>query len=222
MGMLRILLVDDSEILLQSLKIILEQDPELSVTGTAKNGIEALELCEKLSPDIVLMDIRMPVCNGVEGTKLIKEKYPSIKILILTTFDDQEYINEALQNGADGYVLKDISDQDLLAALKSTAKGFSIIQGTVFRTLKTQIKSAIKENPVSENDFTFQLSERERNIIGLLIDGFSNKQIASKLDISEGTVRNIISGILAKLKLNDRTQLAVFAIKSNLLEQADE
>lgn len=211
----RILLVDDSEILVQSLKIILEQDPELKVTGTANNGIEALELCEKLSPDIVLMDIRMPVCNGVEGTKLIKEKYPSVKVLILTTFDDQEYIKQAIQNGADGYVLKDINDQDLLATLKSTANGFSIIQETVFRTLKTQMKPLEEENPDLLKNFDYNLSKRERDIIGLIIRGFSNKQIAAKLDFSEGTVRNIISGIFTKLKLNDRTQLAVFAIKSN-------
>ncbi len=217
--MLKVLLVDDSEILLQSLKIILEQDLEIKIIGTAHNGMEALELCGKLSPDIVLMDIRMPICNGVEGTRLIKENYSSIKILILTTFDDQEYIKDALQNGADGYVLKDISDQDLIGALKSTAKGFSIIHGRVFRTFKDQIKSSIKENPLFEKILPFQLSERERNIIGLLIDGFSNKQMAVTLKISEGTVRNIISGILAKLNLNDRTQLAVFAIKSNFWEQ---
>ncbi len=217
--MLKVLLVDDSEILLQSLKIILEQDPELSVVGTGKNGIEALELCEKLSPDIVLMDVRMPECNGVEGTKLIKEKYPAIKVLILTTFDDQEYIQEAIHNGADGYVLKDINDQDLLAAIKSTSKGFSIIQGTVFRTLKTQIKPPVEESPMHSPILDYDLSDRERNVIRLIVDGFSNKQIAAKLEISEGTARNIISNILAKLKLNDRTQLAVYAIKSNFLDQ---
>lgn len=218
--MLKVLLVDDSEILLQSLKIILEQDPGLSVVGTAKNGIEALKLCENLSPQIVLMDVRMPECNGVEGTKLIKGKYPSIKVLILTTFDDQEYIQEAIHNGADGYVLKDINDQDLIAALKSTSKGFSIIQGTVFRTLKTQIKPLVDESPIHSLILDYDLSDRECNVIRLIINGFSNKLIASKLEISEGTARNVISNILTKLKLNDRTQLAVFAIKNNFFDQA--
>lgn len=219
--MLKILLVDDSKILLQSLKVILEQDPELKIIGTAHNGIEALEVCGKLSPDIVLMDIRMPVCNGVDGTKLIKEKYPSIKILILTTFDDQEYIQEAVHNGADGYILKDINDQDLLTALKSTAKGFSIIQGTVFRTLKTQIKPPVEESPAHSSLLDYDLSERECNVIRLIVDGFSNRQIAANLEITEGTTRNIISNVLTKLKLNDRTQLAVYAIKSNFFDQTE-
>ena len=118
--MIRILLVDDSEILIKSLKIILEQDPELVVVGAARNGQEGLELCQKLSPEIVLMDIRMPVCNGVMGTRLIKASCPKVKVLVLTTFDDREYIETAIQNGADGYVLKDLNENDLVAAIKGT------------------------------------------------------------------------------------------------------
>jgi RNA polymerase sigma factor (sigma-70 family) len=216
--MVKILLVDDSAILLQSLKIILEQDQEFSIVGFAKNGLEALEMCESVAPDIVLMDVRMPVCNGVEGTKLIKEKYKAIKVLVLTTFDDREYIEEAIRNGADGYILKDINDKDLIAAIKSTASGFSIIHGSVFQTLKNQIKPSSEEKREQLQNLESNLTDRERQITGLIIDGLSNKEIAVTLEISEGTVRNTISGILAKLKLNDRTQLAVFAIKNNLIE----
>lgn len=216
--MIKILLVDDSAILIQSLKVILEQDPEFNIVGFAKNGLEALELCGRVSPDIVLMDVRMPVCNGVEGTKLIKGKYLNIKILVLTTFDDREYIEEAIRNGADGYILKDINDKDLIAAIKSTASGFSIIHGSVFQTLKNQIKPSWEEKPDQSQSPEGNLTEREREIIGLIIDGLSNKEIAVALEISEGTARNTISGILAKLKLNDRTQLAVFAIKNNLID----
>lgn len=211
-------MVDDSELLIKSLRIILEQDPELQIVGFAKNGAEALELAGSLAPDIVLMDIRMPVCNGVEGTKLIKEKYGHIKILMLTTFDDQQYIEEAVLNGADGYILKDISDQDLIAAVKSVTKGFSIIHGGVFQTLKKQIKSSTGDKPDPSPNPEYNLTDREREITALIVDGLSNKEIAASLEISEGTVRNIISGILAKLKLDDRTQLAVFAIKNNFID----
>lgn len=216
--MIKILVVDDSEILIKSLKIILEQDPELQITGFAKNGAEALDLAGQLTPDIILMDVRMPVCNGVEGTKLIKQKHGSIKILMLTTFDDQQYIEEAILNGADGYILKDINDEDLIAAVKSVAKGFSIIHGCVFQALKKQIKSSSGEKHGEPQNPDYNLTDREREITGLIVDGLSNKEIAATLEISEGTVRNIISGILAKLKLSDRTQLAVFAIKNNFID----
>lgn len=216
--MIKVLAVDDSEILLQSLKIILEQDAELSIIGFAKNGAEALELSGKLSPDIVLMDVRMPVCNGVEGTKLIKEKYPTVKILMLTTFDDREYIEEAIRNGANGYILKDINDKDLIAAIKSTASGFSIIHESVFQTLKGQMKSVGEDKRANIQITEYNLTDRELEIISLIVDGLSNKEIATVLEISEGTIRNIISNILTKLKLNDRTQLAIFAIKNNFFD----
>ncbi len=199
----------------------MEQEPEFRIVGFAKNGFEALEICESMVPDIVLMDIRMPICNGVEGTKLIKEKYKLTKVLVLTTFDDREYIEEAIRNGADGYILKDINDKDLITAIKSTASGFSIIQGSVFQTLKNQIKPPIEEKqdqPQGLQSLEGNLTDRERDIVGLIIDGLSNKEIAVNLEISEGTVRNTISSILAKLNLSDRTQLAVFAIKNNLID----
>ncbi|MCX7920822.1 MAG: response regulator transcription factor [Clostridia bacterium] len=216
--MIRVLIVDDSAILRNALKTIVEQDKEIKVVGLASNGKEAVSICESISPDIVLMDIRMPLLNGVEGTKIIKSKNNAIKVLILTTFDDHEYISEAINSGADGYVLKDIRDEDLITAIKSTINGFSILQHSVFKSLKiNQSVQNEKRNKYEIINEEYNLTSREQEIIKLIVDGCSNKEIASCLNIAEGTVRNIISNILLKLDLSDRTQLAVFAIKSNLV-----
>lgn len=210
--MLKVLMVDDQIILRESLKFIIEQDNEIEVIGSAGNGMEALELCKKEAPDLILMDIMMPICDGVEGTKLIKELNPSIKVLILTTFNDTENVSKALQNGADGYILKNVKPDELILAIKSTAKGLTILHKNTFDTFLNQSK--IKQNKLELN---FTLSEQEIKIISLIVDGKSNKEISDDLHFAEGSIKNIISSILNKLKLRDRTQLAVFAVKNNLV-----
>lgn len=210
--MIRILIVDDSPILRNGLKTIIKQDNEIKVMDSAENGQEALEMCKKILPDLVLMDIRMPICDGVEGTRLIKEFNSAIKVIILTTFDDNESISKVLDNGADGYILKDIKDEDLIRTIKSTVNGYSIIQQSVFKSIKSQYKVNTMNTGLKIN-----LSEREIEIIKLIVDGKDNKQIAVTLYLVDGTVRNTISSILDKLKLKDRTQLAVFAIKNDLV-----
>lgn len=207
--MIKVLLVDDQTILRESLKFIIEQESEIEVIGCAGNGQEAFDACAVQKPDVVLMDIQMPECNGIEGTKLIKEKYKdSIKVVILTTFDDDENISLALNFGADGYILKSVLPAELILAIRSAASGFEIFH-------KNAVHNVIAKNN-SYSALKIDLTERERDVIKLIVYGMNNKEISAKLFLTEGTVKNVITGILEKLQLRDRTQLAVFAIKNNL------
>lgn len=210
--MIKVLIVDDSFIFRSGLETILKQDPEIEVLGCAANGKEAFVFCEQMSPDLILMDIRMDVCNGVEGTKLIKEKFKAVKIVMLTTFDDNEYIAQALKNGADGYILKGVNDEDLIMTIKSTMKGLSVFEQRVLSNVKDQYR-----NIGSHSKIDVTLSEREKQLLQEIVDGKTNKEIASNFGLAEGTIKNMISNLLVKFKLNDRTQLAIFAVKNNLV-----
>jgi DNA-binding NarL/FixJ family response regulator len=163
------------------------------------------------------MDIKMPLCNGIESTRLIKEKHQSVRILMLTTFDDEEYVTDAIKNGADGYVLKDIKNDELIRIIKSTLNGFKIVQESVFENIKKKYAQAQIPNNKNETIIELKLTEREKEIIEFIVDGKSNKEIADSLNIASGTVRNMISIILKKLNLQDRTQIAVFALKNNIV-----
>ncbi|MCX7745821.1 MAG: response regulator transcription factor [Clostridia bacterium] len=213
--MIKLMIADDSRILRNNLKTILEQDKTIKVIGCAADGMEAYQFCCTNKPDIVLMDIRMPICDGVEGTRLIKEKDAFIKVIILTTFNDDEYIEKALEYGADGYILKGIGDEELRSAIQSTAKGLSVVQQSVFSRIKNSYKSIQFKRDERQNRLC--LSEREKEIIKEIMNGKSNKEIANQMFLAEGSVRNIISTLLTKLQLKDRTQLAVFALKNNLV-----
>ncbi|MFZ5987805.1 MAG: response regulator [Bacillota bacterium] len=213
--MINVLLVDDQEIILKALKITLEKDNDIKVISTARNGEEAASICDRLKPDVVLMDVMMPVCDGVRGTKLIKDKNRSIKIIMITTFDDEKYIEQAIKNGADGYILKSIRDEDLKAAVRSTAAGLSIMQQSVFDHLKGNYQT--KKHDATAKELEDLLTPREKEVLALIVDGMSNKDIANKLFLVEGRVKNIVSSILMKLDVKDRTQLAIFAIKNNLV-----
>lgn len=215
--MIKVLIVDDQSIIRDGLKFIIERDPEIKVAGCAGNGQEALELCGRLLPDIILMDIVMPVCDGIEAMKLIKRKYPSIKVIILTTFFDESNISLALTNGADGYVLKDVESEELMFAIKGTLKGLRVFHENVLGAVikQTQIEDEI---PLIKNRLgNLELTDKENEILKLIVFGKSNKEIATSLKVSEGGIRNSISVMLTKLKLKDRTQLAVFAIKNGLV-----
>ena len=216
--MIKVVIVDDQGILRESLKFIVEQDPEIKGIGLGGNGKEAFELCSSLNPDLVLMDIMMPGCDGVEGTKLIKSKFSHIKVIILTTFNDEENISKAIKNGANGYVLKDIKPDELILAVKSVSKGFSIMHHTALDTVAKQIDNRNNSTNVKRNQkVEINLTERELSIVKLIVDGKSNREIASSIYITEGSVKNIITNILEKLNLKDRTQLAVFAVKNNIV-----
>jgi len=199
---------------------VLEQDSELEVVALAENGKEAFEKCGVYQPDVVLMDMRMPDYDGAFGISNIKEKYPDIKVLVLTTFDDEETIEKAVRSGADGYILKEMADEKVIVSVKSVHAGISVFGSGVYNTMRVQMEQGPdKKNTASaiaESDQSF--SDRERDMLRLVAQGYDNKEIASELFLAEGTVRNQISRLLEKLELKDRTQLAVYAVKHGLDE----
>lgn len=214
MNKIKVIIADDEKLIREGLKIILDTYDDIEVTGLAANGEEALKECRKNVPDVVLMDVRMPECSGVMGTKLIKQEFSSVKILILTTFNDVEYIHEALSSGASGYILKD-SDYDLIyEGIKACMKGNIVVHPDVISKImndKDDLHEAVKETKEK-----YDLSDKEISIVREVANGLSNKEIGEKLFLSEGTIKNNVSTILSKLSLRDRTQLTIFAFKNNI------
>ena len=216
--MIKILIADDQELIRESLKIVLDLNKDMEVVGTAENGLAVLELLRKGLPDVILMDIRMPEMDGVLCTKTVKEKYPGVKIIILTTFDDDEYVFYALKYGASGYLLKGCSVQELTAAIHTVMGGGSILnQGAINKVVKL-FNQLAQANITMELDGrrVEELNRTEKNIASLVGRGLSNKEIAEKLYLSEGTIRNALSSALSKLNLRDRTQLAIWAVQTGL------
>ncbi len=210
------LITEDKRLIAEGFKFLVESDDEISVVGLALNGYEALEQCKICKPDLVLMDLKMPDCDGIEGTKLIKSFSTNIKVLVLTTFDDDEMVAEALKNGADGYILKDINAEKLISTIKGTAKGLNIIDENVYQNIVNKLKQPNNKKP------EYTLTDREITLIELVVCGKSNKEIAAKLNITEGRVKNIITNILSKLGLSDRTSLAVYAVKNKYINKRFE
>ncbi len=215
--MITVAIAEDMPIFRESLKFLLEQDPDISVVACAANGKEAHELCAKHHPDLLLLDIMMPVIDGIEGTRIVKKDFPEIKVLILTTFKDSEKILEAMRHGADGYLLKDVNTPELILTIKNVAAGMQVFHPESYRVLKETLARPETQGSSADADAVRQLTGKEKEIIKLIVYGQSNKEIASTMEQSPGSVRNAISAILAKLNLKDRTQLAVFAVKSNLV-----
>lgn len=206
-----ILLIDDDELITMSLEMIISSKEEFKIVGKGHSGLEAIELYDKLQPDLLLMDIRMEGMNGLEAAREILAKYPEATILFLTTFSDDEYIIEALKLGVKGYLLK----QDYKAldtALTAAINGQSVFGGTIINKLPRLMNSEAK---TANFDYAAAgITDKEFAVIQLVADGYSNKEIANKLFLSEGTVRNYLSTILEKLELRDRTQLAIFYLKN--------
>ena len=216
--MIKILIADDQELIRESLKIILDMNSDIKVIGLAENGNKVLEIVQKHLPDIILMDIRMPELDGVLCTKIIKEKYPDVKIIILTTFDDDEYVFYALKYGASGYLLKGCSVQELTSAIHTVMNGGSILNAGVI-TKVVKLFSQMAQANISmeiEGRNAEELNRTERSIASLVGRGLSNKEIAEKLFLSEGTIRNALSSALSKLNLRDRTQLAIWAVQTGI------
>ncbi|HEY5560382.1 MAG TPA: response regulator transcription factor [Clostridiaceae bacterium] len=219
MEKIKVMLVDDEKLIRTGLKIILQTYEDIEITALASNGEEALMACRQYEPDIILMDIRMPKCDGVLGTKLIKNEFNRVKILILTTFNDVEYIHEALTYGASGYLLKD-SDYDLIyEGIKACLKGNVVIHPEVVLKIISENANYNNKNSLEEIKINFNLSNKEISIIKEIAKGLSNKEIGDKLFLTEGTIKNNISTILSKLNLRDRTQLTIFAFKNNIAEE---
>ncbi len=212
--MIKVLICDDQEIVCEGLRRILESDDEISVLGAAHNGIEALEQIEKAKPDLVLMDLKMPEMNGVIATRKIREKHPDISILILTTFDDDEWLFDAIRSGASGYLLKDRPRGELISAIKGTVRGGSYVDPAVAGKLLNNIVQSIPQRTPSVD---ISLSDRELEVLRLLAMGLSNADISRRLYLSEGTIRNYMSGIFSKLNVSDRTQAVVIALREGLV-----
>lgn len=216
--MISVMIADDQELICQSLDIVIKSKTDMKVVAIAHNGWETVELAKKHKPDILLLDIRMPGINGVECIKILKEKKVPTKIIILTTFDDDEYIFESVKNGASGYLLKGISLDELVKSIRLVANGGTLINPDVATKVFKLFSEMAKSNYVQKVDerFIHDFNISELKIIQLIGRGFSNKEITDALNISEGTVRNYISNILGRLNLKSRTQLAILAVQSGI------
>lgn len=217
--MIRLLLADDRDLIRRGLSALLASDPELEVVGEASNGREAVDLVAKLKPSIVLMDVRMPVMDGVASTGEICQRFPQTKVLVLTTFNDCDYVSRALQAGASGYLLKDTPFEELTQAIRLACKGYTQIGPG----LATSALSQPSTSPPPTDGFrTWSLlSDREKEIVRLVAQGHSNREIARSLHLAEKTVKNYITNILSQAGLRDRTQLAIAVLRSGILETAE-
>ena len=211
---IKVMIVDDQPILSEGIKSVLSTSDALEVIGVAEDGRDALDKMENSVPDVVLLDIRMPNMNGVVATGEIKKKYPSVKVLILTTFDDSDYILSALNNGACGYLLKDIGGAALIDAVKNAYAGDTILPAKIAKKISDAAKNVSADRELRLKK-AFGFSERETEIAVMLYEGFNNRQIASALNLSEGTSRNYISAIYVKLGCDNRAD-AIRKMKETL------
>jgi DNA-binding NarL/FixJ family response regulator len=211
MGPIRIALVDDQALFREGLRTILSLQSDFEVVGEAGDGQEALSLISKTRPDVVLMDLKMPRLDGVEATRHIKADHPQVNILILTTFDDDEYVFEGLRSGALGYMLKDAPSEKLVEAIRAAARGESFLQPSVAAKVVAEFSRLADRRLDPSQALVDPLSERELDVLRLLAHGSTNRQIAESLVIAEGTVKNHVTSILGKLGVEDRTQAALKA-----------
>lgn len=221
MDKIKVIIADDQALMRDGLKMLLNMEDDIEVIGTAKDGRESVSLVDELNPDLVLMDIRMPNMSGVEATRIIKERYPGIIVLALTTFNDEEYIIDILNYGAKGYLLKDMDSEKLSQSIRDAFNGNLIMPSEVAVKLAQNILKNNNKNELGEPSYIpspvmnrmkaeFELTQRELEIAAMLAQGFTNKQIASALYISEGTVKNNVSTIYSKIGISDRTAAAIF------------
>jgi DNA-binding NarL/FixJ family response regulator len=210
--MIRVLLVDDQALFLEGLANLLALEEDLEIVGQAYDGQEAIALTQKLQPDVILMDVRMPICDGVKATREIHKSYPAIKIMVLTTFDEDEYIWQSLQAGAFGYLLKNTPSQQIAAATRTLYQGHCQLDSTVAAKVFAQMNPPVLSKQRDEGQL---FSERELEILKLLGKGQNNREIANTLHLTEGTIKNYITNIFCQLGVRDRTQAALWA-KQNL------
>ena len=208
--MIHLLLAEDQILLRQGLKRLLDAQPDLHVVGEVDNGQQAIAQVEKLKPDLVLMDVRMPVMDGVTATQIIGHRFPNTKVMVLTTFADDQYVTEAMQFGAIGYLLKDTPAEDLAQAIRAAHKGYTQLAPGLMNKVISQASSPMKQ-AASQHQKLKDLTPREREVLSLVATGASNQEIAEILCISSKTVKNHVSSILNELGLRDRTQAALFA-----------
>ena len=211
--MIKLVLIDDQEVVREGLRAILESVPGFEVVGVASNGAEGVDVVATNAPDVVLMDLNMPIMNGVEATRSLQRTHPDIPVLVLTTYDAEDWVVDAIRAGAAGYLLKDAPRERLIEAIKGTADGKTHVDPGVAGDLLARVAVAQRPDP---GTFADKLSDRELDVLRLLAKGMTNGSIADQLFLSEGTVRNYVSAILTKLHLEDRTQAAVMAVRHGL------
>jgi len=214
---IKLLLVDDQELIRESLQIILNMDPEIEVVGMADNGQTAVDLVDQVKPNVVLMDIHMPKMNGIDATRLIKQRWPELRVIILTTFQEIEHVVEALSLGAEGYLLKAIHPHDLISGIKLIHRGGTLLPQELAKLLMEQLKNPTPFSKEKSPVFKYGLSEREIQILQLLAKGLSNRMIAERLFLSEGTVKNYVSTIYSKMEVKDRLQAVRKAQEDDLV-----
>lgn len=230
MDKIKVLIADDVQIIRQGLKAILEKTDEIEVVATASDGRIAYEKCRIVKPDVVLMDMRMPQYDGAYGISAIKAQLENVKVLVLTTFDDDETVSKAIESGADGYILKEMDDEQVISSIKNVHAGISVFGTKIFQTMRGQmnhtndaavtqkarsgVQDGVYKSMLTGQSITF--TEKEISILKLIADGYDNKEIAKKMFVAEGTARNSISRLLEKVEVKDRTQLAVYAVKNGL------
>jgi DNA-binding NarL/FixJ family response regulator len=213
--MIRVLICDDQAVVCEGLKAILSTAKGIEVVGIANDGEQAVELTEHFLPDVVLMDLKMPVMNGIQATRVITTRFPGVHVLVLTTYDIDEWVFDAIHSGASGYLLKDTPRENLIAAIQGTAEGKTFVDPGVAGKILDQVRHG-SAHP--NTDLLRALSEREIAVLRLLAQGLSNPEIAQQLFLSEGTVRNYVSSILSKLEVADRTQAALLALRAGLAQ----
>ncbi len=213
----RILIVDDQRLMREGLRTLLELEPDFDVAGEAGDGTAALEAYEASGPDIVLMDIRMPGMDGVEATRRLRARHPGARVIILTTFDDEAYVFEGLRAGAQGYLLKDLSGDELATAIRTVMAGGALIEPSVARKVFAEFARLAPAARPLDAGLTEPLSERERDVLRGVAAGLSNREIGQKLFLTEGTVKNYVTSVLQKIGARDRTQAALRANELGLL-----
>jgi two-component system response regulator DevR len=211
----RILLVDDHEVVRLGLKALLERHPHFEVVGEAASSREALELVNNLQPDVVVMDIRLPGTSGIEACEEITRRYPSTKVIMLTSYAEDEMLFSAIRAGASGYILKQINGDDLIHALEAVARGEALLDPAVTQRVFQEVRRAVKEEEASA---FAHLSQQEKHVLLLVSEGKTNREIAKALFLGEGTVRNYVSSILSKLGVSNRAEAAAYAVEHSLRE----
>jgi NarL family two-component system response regulator LiaR len=210
---MKVIICDDQATVRDGLVMLLKLEPDIDIVGTAEDGAEAVEMAADKKPDLILMDLKMPIMNGVEATRQVKMRHPEIKVVVLTTYADDEWVFDSIQAGASGYLLKDTPREELIKAVRGTVTGKTYVDPSVAGRVLEQVSSR-QTQPATL--ITSKLTQREVEVLRLIARGLSNADIADRLFLSDGTVRNHVSAILAKLGVSDRTQAAVIAIQHGL------
>ena len=214
---IHLVICDDQFIVCEGLRAVLESEPSFVIDGMAQNGQEAVDLVSSKHPDVVLMDLKMPQMDGVEATRIIHEQHPETKVIILTTFDTDEYVVNAIRNGAEGYLLKDLPREDLIQSIVDTVNGLHFIDPQVAGKLMHLVSNPHVVPSSQDQQLIDTLNHRELEILQCLGRGYTNTEIAQTLYLSEGTVKNNVSSILTKLGVNDRTQAALLAVRNGIV-----